>query len=127
MTSETNQVVDGLIARLRDLSLLEIDGLVEGENTQELLAAFVEDVADALQEARELEEQFADQLKRQTIDDGWIAHLHKEGAEKFVERQRVEGLATSFSLREWARLIDSTNAVLPVLRSAVRRLSSFSF
>lgn len=46
---------DALTARLRDLSLVELDALVaayDRERAQQLIAAFADDVADALREAR---------------------------------------------------------------------------
>ena len=42
---------EALSARLRDLALVDLDALVVGDRT-ELVAAFADDVADALREAR---------------------------------------------------------------------------
>lgn len=43
---------EALSTRLRDLALVEIDALLLGDGAQELVAAFADDVADALREAR---------------------------------------------------------------------------
>ncbi|HEX7841551.1 MAG TPA: hypothetical protein VF469_28965, partial [Kofleriaceae bacterium] len=43
---------EALSTRLRDLALVEIDALIAGDRAQELVAAFADDVADALREAR---------------------------------------------------------------------------
>jgi len=43
---------EALSTRLRDLALVEIDALLVGDGAQELVAAFADDVADALREAR---------------------------------------------------------------------------
>ncbi len=45
-------VDEALSTRLRDLALVEIDTLIQGDRAQELVAAFADDVADALREAR---------------------------------------------------------------------------
>jgi len=47
-----HDVDEALSTRLRDLALVEIDALLLGDQTQELVAAFADDVADALREAR---------------------------------------------------------------------------
>lgn len=114
---------EALSARLRDLALVELDALIAG-GRQELVAAFADDVADALREARTriaaLRAQLggADPLNvldtsvRQRASDAGPA-----GAVRVRERLNAQADAA----RALARLADLAAALVPKLFEADRR------
>ena len=114
-----------LSVRLRDLALVELDALVAGDKPH-LVAAFADDVADALREARGriaiLRGQLggADPLgvleapPRQRAAEGGVA-----GA----DRVRARLLAQAEAARALARLADLAGALIPKLFEADRRRS----
>ncbi len=116
-------VDEALSARLRDLSLVELDALVIGGRA-DLVPAFADDVADALREARTrivaLRAQLggADPLNvldttiRQRASDGGPA-----GALRVCERLVIQADAA----RGLARLADLAAALVPKLFEADRR------
>jgi hypothetical protein len=117
-------VDEALSARLRDLGLVEIDSLAIGEGAQELIAAFADDVADALREARTriaaLRSQLggADPLSvldvttRQRASDAGAAGVH---------RIRARLTAQADASRALARLADLAGGLIPKLFEADRR------
>jgi len=117
-------VDEALSTRLRDLSLVEIDALLVGDHAQELVAAFADDVADALREARTRISALRSQLggadplsvlevtTRQRASDAGAAG---------VERIRTRLAAQAESARALARLTDLAAGLIPKLFEADRR------
>jgi hypothetical protein len=115
---------EALSTRLRDLALVEIDALVAGDHAEELVAAFADDVADALREARTriaaLRSQLggADPLSileaapRQRASDAGLAG---------VDRIRARLAAQADAARALARLADLAAGLVPKLFEADRR------
>jgi hypothetical protein len=115
---------EALSTRLRDLALVEIDALIAGDRAQELVAAFADDVADALREARTriaaLRSQLggADPLSvleaapRQRASDAGLAG---------VDRIRARLAAQADAARAMARLADLAAGLIPKLFEADRR------
>jgi hypothetical protein len=114
---------EALSTRLRDLALVELDALIAGERAG-LIAAYADDVADALREARTriaaLRAQLGgadplgvlDAAGRQRSSDAGIA-----GA----ERVRGRLAAQADAARALARLADLASALVPKLFEADRR------
>jgi len=117
-------VDEALSTRLRDLALVEIDALLIGDRPQELVAAFADDVADALREARAriaaLRSQLggADPLSvlevttRQRASDAGAAG---------VDRIRARLATQADSARAMARLTALAAGLIPRLFEADRR------
>lgn len=117
-----------LLARLRDLSLVEVDALLtgcEGDERREVLAAHVADLEDALAQVRAQMESMQAQLRdggdplawvdwpagTRASDDGQAAS--ERGAE--LLRQRAG------QCRQLAILAEAAAAVVPRLLAAERR------
>jgi hypothetical protein len=115
---------EALSARLRDLALVEIDALLIGERTQDLIAAFADDVADALREARTriaaLRSQLGgadplavlDATTRQRASDAGVAG---------GDRVRTRLTAQAEASRALARLTELAANLIPKLFEADRR------
>lgn len=117
-------VDEALSTRLRDLALVEIDALLSGDRPQELVAAFADDVADALREARARISALRSQLggadplaildvaTRQRASDAGMAG---------VDRIRSRLTAQAEASRALARLTDLAGGLIPKLFEADRR------
>jgi hypothetical protein len=118
---------EALATRLRDLALVELDALtagLDGAAAQQLVAAFADDCADALREARDriaaLKKQLAgpdplnvlDLAPRQRASDSGQA-----GAVRVADRLTAQAEAA----RVFARLADLVAALVPRLFEADRR------
>jgi len=119
-----HDVDEALSTRLRDLALVEIDALVLGERTQELVAAFADDVADALREARTriavLRSQLggADPL---AVLDAAVHQRASDAGAAGVDRIRARLAAQAEAARAMARLCDLSAGLAPKLFEADRR------
>lgn len=114
---------EALSTRLRDLALVELDALIAGDRPS-LIAAYADDVADALREARAriaaLRAQLGgadplgvlDAAARQRATDAGAA-----GAERIRARLATQAEAA----RALARLADLASALVPRLFEADRR------
>jgi hypothetical protein len=115
---------EALSTRLRDLALVEIDALIAGDHTQELVAAFADDVADALREARiriaTLRGQLggADPL---SVLDAAPRQRASDAGTAGVERIRARLAAHADASRALARLTDLAAGLIPKLFEADRR------
>ncbi len=117
-------VDEALSTRLRDLALVDIDALIQGDRAQELVAAFADDVADALREARARIAALRGQLggadplavldvtARQRASDAGVAG---------VDRIRARLAAQADASRGLARLTDLAGGLIPKLFEADRR------
>ena len=115
---------EALSTRLRDLALVEIDALIAGDRAQELVAAFADDVTDALREARTRIAALRGQLggadplavldasPRQRASDAGVA-----GTGRIRTRLAVQADAA----RALARLTDLAAGLIPKLFEADRR------
>jgi hypothetical protein len=115
---------EALSARLRDLALVEIDALLLGERAQELIAAFADDVADALREARiriaALRTQLGGADPLAVLDVSARQRASDAGAAG-VDRIRARLAAQADAARALARLADLACGLLPKLFEANRR------
>jgi hypothetical protein len=115
---------EALSTRLRDLALVEIDALLLGDGTQELVAAFADDVADALREARiriaALRSQLggADPL---AILDAAPRQRASDAGAAGTGRIRARLAAQAEAARALARLTDLAGGLVPKLFEADRR------
>jgi predicted Rdx family selenoprotein len=114
---------EALSTRLRDLALVELDALVSGAR-HELVAAFAEDVADALREARArivaLRAQLggADPLN---VLDTTIRQRASDAGAPGADRVRLRLAVQADAARALARLADLAAALVPKLFEADRR------
>jgi len=114
---------EALSARLRDLSLVELDALV-GAGRGDLVAAFADDVADALREARTrivaLRAQLggADPLN---VLDTTVRQRASDAGAAGATRVRERLTAQADAARALARLADLAAALVPKLFEADRR------
>jgi hypothetical protein len=122
-----NQGVDvdeALSTRLRDLALVDIDALVLGDRAQELVAAFADDVADALREARTriaaLRSQLGGADPLAVLDAGTHQRASDAGAAG-VDRIRGRLAAQADAARALARLADLAAGLVAKLFEADRR------
>jgi hypothetical protein len=117
-------VDEALSARLRDLALVEIDALLLGERAAELVAAFADDVADALREARTrivaLRAQLGGADPLSVLDVPTRQRASDAGAAG-VDRIRARLTAQAEASRALARLADLAGGLLPKLFEADRR------
>jgi hypothetical protein len=117
-------VDEALSTRLRDLALVEIDALLIGEHTQDLIAAFADDVADALHEARvriaALRAQLggADPL---SVLDVSTRQRASDAGTAGVGRIRARLATQADASRALARLTDLAAGLIPKLFEADRR------
>jgi hypothetical protein len=115
---------EALSARLRDLALVEIDSLVLGDRAPELVAAFADDVADALREARSRITALRGQLGGAdplSVLDVTTRQRASDAGAAGVERIRVRLAAQADASRALARLTDLAAGLIPKLFEADRR------
>lgn len=117
-------VDEALSTRLRDLALVEIDALILGDRAQELVAAFADDVADALREARTriaaLRSQLGGADPLSVLDAASHQRASDAGAAG-VDRIRARLAAQADAARALARLADLAAGLVPKLFEADRR------
>jgi hypothetical protein len=117
-------VDEALSTRLRDLALVEIDALIVGDRAQELVAAFADDVADALREARTriaaLRSQLGGADPLSVLDTAPHQRASDAGAAG-VDRIRTRLAAQADAARAMARLADLAAGLVPKLFEADRR------
>jgi len=117
-------VDEALSTRLRDLALVEIDALIVGDRAQELVAAFADDVADALREARTriaaLRSQLGGADPLSVLDTAPHQRASDAGAAG-VDRIRGRLAAQADAARALARLADLAAGLVPKLFEADRR------
>ena len=117
---------EALCLRLRDLALVDLDALVAGLPSGELVGAYADDVADALREARTriaaLRGTFsgADPLN---VVDVPARQRGSEAGSAGADRVRTRLVAQAEAARCLARLADLTAALVPRLFEADRRRS----
>jgi hypothetical protein len=115
---------EALSTRLRDLALVEIDALIAGDRAQELVAAFADDVADALREARAriavLRGQLGGADPLAVLDAGTRQRASDAGAAG-VDRIRARLATQAEAARAMARLTDLAAGLIPKLFEADRR------
>ena len=115
---------EALSTRLRDLALVEIDALIVGDRAQELVAAFADDVADALREARTriaaLRSQLGGADPLSVLDAAPHQRASDAGAAG-VDRIRTRLAAQADAARAMARLADLAAGLVPKLFEADRR------
>jgi hypothetical protein len=117
-------VDEALSARLRDLALVEIDALLLGDRTQELVAAFADDVADALREARTRIAALRGQLgggDPLSVLDVTTRQRASDAGAAGVDRIRARLVAQAEASRALARLTDLAGGLIPKLFEADRR------
>jgi uncharacterized protein with beta-barrel porin domain len=117
-------VDEALSTRLRDLALVEIDTLIQGDRAQELVAAFADDVADALREARTriaaLRAQLGGADPLAVLDAATHQRASDAGAAG-VDRIRGRLAAQADAARALARLADLAAGLIAKLFEADRR------
>jgi hypothetical protein len=117
-------VDEALSTRLRDLALVEIDTLIQGDRVQELVAAFADDVADALREARiritALRAQLGGADPLAVLDAATHQRASDAGAAG-VDRIRGRLAAQADAARALARLADLAAGLIAKLFEADRR------
>jgi hypothetical protein len=115
---------EALSTRLRDLALVEIDALLIGAGAQDLIAAFADDVADALREARvriaALRAQLGGADPLAVLDVSTRQRASDAGAAG-VDRIRARLATQADASRSLARLTDLAANLLPKLFEADRR------
>ena len=115
---------EALSARLRDLSLVEIDALGLGERAPALIAAFADDVADALREARTRITALRGQLGGAdplSVLDVTTRQRASDAGAAGVERIRARLSTQADASRALARLTDLAGNLIPKLFEADRR------
>ena len=119
-----HDVDEALSTRLRDLALVEIDALIQGDRAQELVAAFADDVADALREARARIAALRGQLGGAdplSVLDVTTRQRASDAGAAGVERIRARLAAQADASRALARLTDLAAGLIPKLFEADRR------
>lgn len=114
---------EALCARLRDLALVQIDALVAG-GSHALVAAFADDVADALREARARIAALRTQLggaEPLNVLDATIGQRASDAGHAGAQRTRDRLAAQADAARRLARLADLSAALVPRLFEADRR------
>lgn len=117
-------VDEALSTRLRDLALVDIDALILGDRAQELVAAFADDVADALREARTRIAALRGQLGGADPLSVLDAAAHQRASDAGaagVERIRARLAAQADAARALARLADLAAGLVAKLFEADRR------
>lgn len=115
---------EALSTRLRDLALVEIDALIAGDRAQELVAAFADDVADALREARTRIATLRGQLGGPdplSVLDAAPRQRASDAGAAGVDRIRARLAAQADASRAVARLTDLAAGLIPKLFEADRR------
>ncbi len=119
-----SDVDEALSTRLRDLALVEIDTLIQGDRAHELVAAFADDVADALREARTriaaLRAQLGGADPLAVLDAATHQRASDAGAAG-VDRIRGRLAAQAEAARALARLADLAAGLIAKLFEADRR------
>ncbi len=114
---------EALSTRLRDLALVELDALIAGDRTG-LIAAYADDVADALREARTriaaLRAQLGGADPLGVLDAG-ARQRSSDAAAQGADRIRTRLAAQADAARALARLADLASALVPKLFEADRR------
>ncbi|HSK04703.1 MAG TPA: hypothetical protein VK932_25810 [Kofleriaceae bacterium] len=114
---------EALSTRLRDLALVELDALAAGDRP-DLIAAYADDVADALREARAriatLRAQLGGADPLGVLDAAARQRASDAGAAG-ADRIRVRLAAQAEAARALARLADLASALVPRLFEADRR------
>lgn len=117
-------VDEAMSTRLRDLALVEIDALILGDRAQELVAAFADDVLDALREARTriaaLRAQLGGADPLSVLEAAPRQRASDAGAAG-VDRIRTRLVAQADAARALARLADLAAGLVPKLFEADRR------
>lgn len=114
---------EALSTRLRDLSLVELDALIAGDRGS-LIAAYADDVADALREARAriaaLRAQLggADPLQ---VVDATVRQRASDAGAAGGDRVRARLVGQADAARALARLAELAAALVPRLFEADRR------
>lgn len=114
---------EALSTRLRDLALVELDALAAG-GREDLVAAFSDDVADALREARARIQTLRAQLGGAdplNVLDTTIRQRASDSGASGAERTRGRLAAQAEAARAMARLADLAAALVPRLFEADRR------
>jgi HPt (histidine-containing phosphotransfer) domain-containing protein len=115
---------EALSTRLRDLALVDIDALILGDRAQELVAAFADDVLDALREARTriaaLRSQLGGADPLAVLDAATHQRASGAGAAG-VDRIRGRLAAQAEAARALARLADLAAGLIAKLFEADRR------
>ncbi len=116
---------EALSTRLRDLALVDVDALIAGaRDPAELVAAFADDVADALREARARITALravlggADPLN---VLDATIRQRASDAGAAGAERVRTRLGGQAEAARSLARLSDLAGGLVPKLFEADRR------
>lgn len=115
---------EALSARLRDLALVELDALVAGGDARALVAAYADDVLDALKEARARIAALraalagADPL---AVLDATVRQRASDAGAAGAVRARERIAAQAEAGRALARLGDLAAALVPKLFEADRR------
>jgi hypothetical protein len=115
---------EALSTRLRDLALVEIDALIAGDRAQELVAAFADDVADALREARTRIAALRSQLGGSdplSVLEAAPRQRASDAGHAGVDRIRARLAAQADAARALARLADLAAGLVPKLFEADRR------
>lgn len=115
---------EALSTRLRDLALVELDALTAGRPSNDLIAAFADDVADALREARTRIAALRGQLAGPdplTVLDATPRQRGSDAGRDGADRARAKLLAQADSCRALARLADLAASLVPKLFEADRR------
>lgn len=114
---------EALSTRLRDLALVELDALAAGDRP-DLIAAYADDVADALREARAriaaLRAQLGGADPLGVLDAG-ARQRSSDAAAQGADRIRTRLAAQADAARALARLADLASALVPKLFEADRR------
>jgi hypothetical protein len=123
-SGQGHDVDEALSTRLRDLALVEIDALIAGDSSQELVAAFADDVTDALREARTRIAALRAQLGGADPLSVLEAAPHQRASDAGaagVDRIRARLAAQAEASRALARLTDLAAGLIPKLFEADRR------
>jgi hypothetical protein len=114
---------EALSMRLRDLALVELDALIAGDRPA-LIAAYADDVADALREARARIAALRGQLGGADplgVLDAAARQRATDAGAAGAERIRARLVAQAEAARALARLADLASALVPRLFEADRR------
>ena len=122
----TIEADEALSTRLRDLALVDLDALLvgAGDGSHALVAAFADDVADALGQARARIGQLRGQLGGAdvfNILDATPRQRASESATQNVDRLRARMTSQADAARALARLTDLAASLVPKLFEADRR------
>ena len=123
-SGQAPDIDEALSTRLRDLALVEIDALIAGDRAQELVAAFADDVADALREARTRIAALRGQLGGAdplAVLDAGARQRASDAGSAGVERIRARLAAQADASRALARLTDLAAGLIGKLFEADRR------